>query len=186
MERRPRGPRRPLNGAAASRPRSGVACRAVRQQQRGSGWTGQNDSRNFVSSLTNFTRRLVRGPDLGRVGYELGRALIESGAHDSDIAEFGRFPEALPHFKVAECVGHGADLAHSQHVVRSVARLQASTWGGTPLPATPPLPRTDGLHLTARVSRRSSWRLVSPAAGAPTAWQKHCRPFRSLPRSKRS
>jgi hypothetical protein len=26
----------------------------------------------------------------------VGRALIESGDLDSDIAEFGRFPEALP------------------------------------------------------------------------------------------
>ena len=45
------------------------------------------------------------GPDLGRVGFETGRALIESGDLDSDIAEFGCFPEALPHFKIAECLG---------------------------------------------------------------------------------
>lgn len=69
------------------------------------------------------------------MGYELGRALIESGAHDSDIAEFGRFPEALPHFKVAEYSGQAADLVHSQHVVRSVARLQASTWRGHTSPS---------------------------------------------------
>jgi|GEM_PF-5539501 hypothetical protein len=45
------------------------------------------------------------GPDLGKVGFEVGRALIASGDLDSHIAEFGRFPEALPHFKIAECVG---------------------------------------------------------------------------------
>ena len=43
------------------------------------------------------------GPDLGKMGFEVGRALIESGDLDSDIAEFGRFPGALPHFKLAGC-----------------------------------------------------------------------------------
>ena len=43
------------------------------------------------------------GPDLGRVGFEAGRALIVSGDLESDIAEFGRIPEALPHFKLAGC-----------------------------------------------------------------------------------
>jgi hypothetical protein len=45
------------------------------------------------------------GPDPGKVGCEVGRALIGSGALESDIAEFGRFPEALPQFKMAEYVG---------------------------------------------------------------------------------
>jgi hypothetical protein len=44
------------------------------------------------------------GPDLGRVGFEVRRALVESGGLDSDIAEFGRSIEALPPFKIAECV----------------------------------------------------------------------------------
>jgi len=35
----------------------------------------------------------------------VGCALIESRDLDSDIAAFGRFPEALPHFKIAECLG---------------------------------------------------------------------------------
>jgi hypothetical protein len=45
------------------------------------------------------------GPDLGKVGFEVGCALVESGDLDRDTAEFRRFPEALPHSKIAECVG---------------------------------------------------------------------------------
>jgi hypothetical protein len=45
------------------------------------------------------------GSDLGKVGFELGRALIESGDHARDLASFGRFPEVVPHFQIAEGVG---------------------------------------------------------------------------------
>jgi hypothetical protein len=60
----------------------------------------------------------------------LGHALVESGGLDSDIAEFGRFPEALPHSKIAEWVGTRSGSGPESTPSRLAGGLQGSTWRG--------------------------------------------------------
>jgi hypothetical protein len=70
------------------------------------------------------------GPDLGRVGFEVWCALIESGDLDSDSAEFGRFPEPLPRFNIAECLGtRGGSGPESMRGPLAGGR-HPSTWRG--------------------------------------------------------
>lgn len=51
------------------------------------------------------------GPDLGKEGFGVGGALIESGDLDGDIAELERFPRPFLTSRSQTASGHGADLA---------------------------------------------------------------------------